>query len=170
MAKAKTKRQQYLEKIPFLKPGTYTALRVLRELQKAVRQEPRRIDMADWQQAFAGKSSWRFGPDPLPQCGTVACAAGWLNILTGHQRDNVAKRLMDPGERALLNIGLGKKRKSEYYAGLEFIAFDWADNASESLQNLFSHTELDPREVVQEIDRIIATHRKSLLRAKAVVK
>jgi hypothetical protein len=167
------KREQFLSLIPRLKPGTYSALKVLRHAQKLIKEEPRRLDMRDWMLAYAGSKLAGTLSIPmddrreLPACGTVGCLAGWVNIATGHHRSNSRRTA---GLQSLINLGLGRRGRG--YFGTLQVKYD--DDAlailGEALNDLYGRTSLDAGSVVAAIDDIIRAHRKALSKAKAVVR
>jgi hypothetical protein len=68
-----------------------TAYGLLRDVQKAVREEPRRANM--------GTFTDKVDPEAYnaPACGTVGCVAGWISILGGQgmvDDDAPARRLL----------------------------------------------------------------------------
>lgn len=71
-----------------------TAYGLLRDVQKAIIEEPRRANM--------GVYTCKLNPDTdpyAPACGTVGCVAGWISLLSGQGRvddDIPARKLLDP--------------------------------------------------------------------------
>lgn len=73
-----------------LKPGQYTARSVLEFVVKVLEEEPKRLFMPSWVSWFKGekKTGLFLGmkklpkPSQLGECGTAACVAGWINIVT----------------------------------------------------------------------------------------
>jgi hypothetical protein len=56
------------------------AVEILREVQKKITEEPRRLSMGDW--GFALPKSTAAANIHLPPCGTVACIAGHVVLST----------------------------------------------------------------------------------------
>lgn len=54
---------------------------ILTAVCDAIREEPKRYDQGTYLEQQAGNTVR--GDDYFPQCGTVCCVAGWVNILTG---------------------------------------------------------------------------------------
>jgi hypothetical protein len=161
---------EYIKKIPYLKPGTHTALRALRHLQKIIRQEPERLDMSWYLIKFAGRTLGgclfgQSGTSNNPACGTVGCAAGWLIFLSrptrlpkGHYED-----------RALESLGLGRRKKNFWGNNLSYHS-QAAAHAGRDLRSLFVQTTWTPSQVVTELDRIIKDHRSVLTKSKFVAR
>lgn len=80
-----------------------TAYGLLRDVQKAVRQEPKRANM--------GTFTDRIDPtqyNNAPACGTVGCVAGWISILGGQgmvEDDAPARKLLGDGVKYHFNYG-----------------------------------------------------------------
>lgn len=154
MPKKELTQSQRAELIPRLKPGAYNAVQVLQFVKKAVRKEPTRMEMGTWMAAYAGRIFDGFyANSPLPQCGTVACLAGWINIATGHYKANLPSRSFGAGESAIKHLGLSLNQ-----------------NAASALDELFGNTNLEPDEVIKEIDSIIAAYKSELTAAKVRVR
>jgi hypothetical protein len=101
---------------------------LLRKVQRAVRTEPRRIDMGRWSTRHHPVDV-KMDPD-LPRCGTTACIAGWLLTLNKLDR---------------LGITLSKAKRSD---------LDKADNLI--LQTLHSgHTPGGRHPIVAKAEKLV---------------
>jgi hypothetical protein len=162
-----------LAPIPRMEPGTYSGVKVLRFVQKLIKQEPKRLYMGNWETYFKGRflaNGIGEDEDNLPACGTVACAAGWINIATGHKAFNTVGGHLNPGERSLVYMKLADKKTSRSPYGFKEVELVNVAPAGLALDKLFGRTRWKPNRVVAGIDKIIHEHRKALSRARVVVK
>ena len=81
-----------LAPLPRLQPGRYSLNQVLDEVIRVAKEQPLRFSMWDWVSVFEGNihsrkglRDWEEDDIHLPECGTVACAAGWANLLIDGQ-------------------------------------------------------------------------------------
>lgn len=61
---------------------------LLRKVQKHILEEPLRVDMGNWR--IDGKfrlESLGVKPEKIPACGTIACIAGWADLLANGRLD-----------------------------------------------------------------------------------
>lgn len=68
--------------LPMLKNGVYTVTQVLEHVYKILKERPARLDMRDWVSVWKGEKLTTRFRRTLPECGTVACIAGWITIAT----------------------------------------------------------------------------------------
>lgn len=62
---------------------------ILRHVIRAIEQEPRRYD----QSTYVERRSGTFRDDDyFPECGTVCCVAGWVNVIAGKPYTNYDKQ------------------------------------------------------------------------------
>lgn len=150
----KTRRPRW-RPFPALKPGLYTADLVLAALIEFIKADRRRLYMGDWVSTYRGKPGSRFDehaqqllkrPEKMPPCGTVACAAGHLAILTRTVGQTHVGSLM--GLHAL-NIPA--------YNGLPGI-----EHLSGELRSLFQSGSSKPHQVLRELRRIRQQHADTL--------
>jgi hypothetical protein len=165
MAKAR------LAPTPRMEPGTYSVVEILRFVQKLIKQEPKRLYMGNWETYFKGRPlANMLDEDNLPACGTVACAAGWINIATGHKAFNSrGGGRLNPGELSLVYLKLADKKTSRSPYGYKEVELVNVAPAGNALNRLFGRTEWKPNRVVAGIDKIIQKHRKALTETKVVV-
>lgn len=93
------------------------ALGLLREVQRLILEEPKRLDM--------GTVCYRRTSAPrardYPSCGTVGCIAGWVNVLKGYERPsdmNEAARTLGLNARQQKALFMPESLVSEARAGL----------------------------------------------------
>lgn len=60
-----------------------TAYGLINDVIKAIREEPKRLDMNTWLSYFQGKPNYSTYKEDLPSCGTIGCFAGWVCVLRG---------------------------------------------------------------------------------------
>lgn len=157
--------------VPMMEPGTYTAREVLCWVRDRIKEEPKRLRMSRWVSVWKGRAVIQknrrsiFRPfteifsskKALPQCQTVACMAGWINIglrhpernLEGHPERNLedgGRSRFDAGDRAILGLRLTKPDTYGYYP---------YGSLAQQLNALFHETQLQPDEVVAKIDAML---------------
>jgi hypothetical protein len=164
MVKRKTQRRAVT---PVLRRGTYTADHAMDKLIGAIKQEPGRLRMRWWISFLRGKNlllSGLLATAPrfdIPACGTVACAAGWINIIT---------RNTDTGRdgTSALNKLLGRSTWDEQYASdvSELVA---ATGFRSEMHFLFMQTEWHAPRVTKELRRIQMKYSELLKSRKVVV-
>lgn len=75
-----------LKATPRLQDKTPTAYKVLEFVVKLVEDDPKRLDMSTWVSAYQGESRlqqcYKIPEQNMPDCGTVACLAGWVCLVT----------------------------------------------------------------------------------------
>ncbi len=57
-----------------------TPIGILKSVAKAILEEPKRYDQSDWGERVIPEDD--YDKQRLPACGTVACVAGWVDVLT----------------------------------------------------------------------------------------
>lgn len=79
-----------------LRSTAKNAYELLDDVAKAIIEEPKRYNQGDWGttdreriRGFLVEESKLRNPEP-PQCGTMACRAGWIVVLTGRRVDHPA--------------------------------------------------------------------------------
>lgn len=73
-------RDHYLKSLAITQPTS--ALKIIEGGIELIRQERRRLDMNNWAYLVTEAGVRRVGEEHVPDCGTVACAAGWMSIRT----------------------------------------------------------------------------------------
>jgi hypothetical protein len=155
MVKRKTQRRTVT---PVLRRGTYTADHVIDKLIDAIKQEPGRLRMRWWISFLRGKNLGALFPPRfnIPACGTVACAAGWINIIT---------RNMDSGRdgtsalNKLLGRGLWDEELQDYSDATAFRS---------EMYSLFMQINWRAPRVIKEL-RLIQMRYSKLLKSRKVV-
>lgn len=74
---------------------TKKAVRRLEAVIECIKEEPKRLSMADWGTVYNIKSKnfkEQAREDDLPKCGTVACIAGWVVLLENRKKRLTAAR------------------------------------------------------------------------------
>lgn len=82
---------------PLPRSRARNAYALMRDINKAILTEPRRLNMSGWLVAFQNKATARiYQGGRSPSCGTVGCYAGWCTLLkavtllkTGHDAYHV---------------------------------------------------------------------------------
>lgn len=141
---------------PRMKRGTYTDDQVLAWVEERIKEEPRRLNMRDWVLRFRGKITGNphIRSNAKPACGTVACAAGWINIGTRNYENHGCFS----GDHALRLMGL----KDEGYFYPQYT------RAGAALNTLFVRSRLKAKDVLKELAQIRKDHAEEL-QSKTVV-
>jgi hypothetical protein len=152
-SKKKAAKRSRWRPIPVLKPGIYSADMVLAALIALIREDQRRLYMGDWITLYKGRKEGSYYADRvldhdklMPPCGTVACAAGHLAILTRTVGETMKGCSM--GTHAL-NLNA--------YSGLEGVS-----ELRVALYSLFQSGSAKPREVLSRLREIRNLHSKVL--------
>jgi hypothetical protein len=140
--------QKKLAKTPVLRKGRHSAYKVLNFVIDAIEEEPRRLYMPDWVTLFKGTA---VGMDASrlkrkPECGTAACVAGWINIVT---RQDVILG----SSSAMSALGLG----------------DMDSEMRNDLYNIFISTRATNDQIVKRLRAFIEEHEDTLKQRFAVV-
>lgn len=99
-----TRRRSALAPLPRTKAKT--PIGILKAVAKAILEEPRRYNQQDWGSRYDAATVKRDAT--LPACGTVACVAGWVTVLTRPTRvENVP--LGDAQIIAARRLGLSRQ-------------------------------------------------------------
>jgi hypothetical protein len=73
---------------PMLRRGLYSPEQVIDKVISVIEEEPRRLRMYIWLTMLRGQlhsAVFRLTKSQRPRCGTAACAAGWINIITRNE-------------------------------------------------------------------------------------
>lgn len=138
-----------LARTPIMAAGRYTADQGLAWLERTIKAEKRRLVMGSWISWFKGKSVISCRRVGKPACGTVACAAGWINIGT---RGYTGLGGEFGSERAIRSLGL---------------AIDGP--TARALYLLFYKTGYNADQVLTELAQIRRDHAEELKAAKFTV-
>lgn len=146
-------------------------VRLLRRIQKAILEEPKRVAMNVW--AVGGdaiqfgeyKSEFGSGVDlckrsDVPACGTIGCICGWGFALTTKLRGNALADMMDKLWRSGGVTPAGSAKLfglTEEQAKCLFFRDCWPDEFSNKLDRLYFGTKRYARVVCDRIDHFIAT-------------
>lgn len=142
-----------------LRPGTYSATQVLEFVKGKVSRQPKRLYMRDWVVMFKGKAVAHadvIRKSEIPECGTVACMAGWIGIATGHT--------------GIVGTGAGLRALGLMgnYA-IDVDAADLQEGARAALASLFMDTNSPKKKVIARMGEIMETYKGTLDQAQVVV-
>ncbi len=140
-------KKQKLAPTPVLRAGTYTAYAVLEHVYRLVKAEPKRLNMQNWLSMLKGEQKDKAIPlAAQPACGTVACLAGWINVVTKNQGNYTATAALDR-------------------LGLDAMQDHWTRDPTvrRELNELFWSTRLRKTQVLSRLKTIMATFKEDLL-------
>lgn len=111
---AKTRKKTQKNKSVELLPRTTetNAIGILKDVVKAIREEPLRYDQNEWIQF---RSEDQIGP----QCGTVCCVAGWVCVLTRPKSDRTGRSVLraDVSDKAKEVLGINDVEADRLFDG-----------------------------------------------------
>jgi hypothetical protein len=141
--------------------GTTNVYTVLRHVADLIEEEPTRLNMGDWLFLFKGQEYYNFSTVmPVPACGTVACASGWIGISTRLTRG------IDQGypsaTRVFDFLGLPDASDDPHFTNNRYAV-------RLRLYSLFMSTDATPFEVAAALRTIAREFRPTLLRTPVKV-
>lgn len=155
----KAQKEKKLAPTPMLPPGTYTATEVLRWVKRQIKAEPKRLDMGNWLTMFKGEPrSFVYQVRRRPECGTVACLAGWINIGTGQ-----VSSINDPVWGGTALRALFPHNKDGWIVNVQ------KRRVASELDLLFYKVKLKAPDVIKELERYIRKNKPVLDQCPVVV-
>lgn len=152
------------KKTPKMKPGFTTAYDAIKWAHDIVKAENRRLNMGDWIYILQGKT--RHGErihrarlkdflprrQAVPECGTVACFAGWIGIGIGMNPNRII------GTKVLEALGFPVT-----------VFGDPVSGAGIKLNGIFYETELKPKAVLRLVKDYLNAYESELKAMKVEV-
>lgn len=141
------------EPTPLLAPGLHSSYAVLKEVLGIIKDEPKRLNMSDWIFMVEGEPTAMalcpIAKKDQPACGTVACVAGWINVITGKYGQDGSYS----ANGALTTLGLDQE------------VFDYTSpiyHARRALERVF-YMENTHRKVLTAIRKVMREHKEVLM-------
>lgn len=96
-----------------------TAWGLLADIRRVVLAEPKRYNQGTWGETQLSPDQPIFGEMPAPACGTRACVAGWVRVLTRGSvpARQIGLRFNYTSEKAAEILGLNYDQRAELFAG-----------------------------------------------------
>lgn len=85
---------------------------ILKAVAQEMLKEPLRYDQTDWGLVYVGEEE-----DKRPPCGTTACVAGWVTILTRPPEVETVRHLCNAEEVARTRLGLDSEQARALFSG-----------------------------------------------------
>ena len=130
---------------------------LLEKVKAKIREEPRRMDMADWGRVIDPRRIE--GDDNLPPCGTVGCIAGWAEILSGGNVTGMVtgfNRIVPPPPFHPIKERIAWSEAESRLC----LTVDWPPDLKRRLEDSDPGTSEYAEIVCERIDRFIATDGK----------
>lgn len=93
-----------------------SAYEMLSQVAKLIEREPKRYDQESWIRYLYKKDTYVGSPRQWPACGTIACVAGWVEVLRTSPR-RTSKYDKGVSNRAARALGLNGEQEFELFDG-----------------------------------------------------
>jgi hypothetical protein len=140
---------------PRMSPGKYTSYDVLSFVSKILKEDLNRLRMEDWISAWNGEIITDLlvgGKDTItiPECGTVACIGGWINLVATSTPSNLS------GYAAIFLLGLDE------YSSISILT------AKRALISLMTSSDLSREKALEGLDQFLIDY-EAILKSITVI-